>query len=446
MGRYPVRSACIAGHRLLPMLSRCLSVWALKARLLLLMALLTAVIPTARADSELSLALAEQIALERDAVLQASRERSDGLRERSVAAGQLPDPRLKLGMMNLPTDTFERTQEAMTQAQIGVQQMFPRGKSLALRERRTLAMADGEDAKSAEQSARVRRAVRLAWLETYYWIRAADIVEQNRGRFERLVATTRAHYAAGRSNQQDVTRAQLELGLLDDRLIQVRAREEVARAELGKWVGPELARRALSSDWAELSVNDEPGVASERLASHPLMQVEASRVAAEQLDVGLAREAYKPGWMVDVTYGFRGGQDPDGDDRADFLSAMVLVDLPVFRAKRQDRELAASQHELDAALNQREEQHRQLERQWEEARAEWRRLSERVAQYDQLLLPKASENSRAALHAYQTGTGDFTALMRAQISELETQLKALRLRVDRAKAQAKLRYVLGETQ
>ena len=40
-------------------------------------------------------------------------------------SGQLPDPKLKIGVMNLPLDSFERDQEAMTQLQLGLQQAFP---------------------------------------------------------------------------------------------------------------------------------------------------------------------------------------------------------------------------------------------------------------------------------------------------------------------------------
>lgn len=61
-----------------------------------------------------------------------------------------------------------------------------------------------------------------------------------------------------------------------------------------------------------------------------------------------------------------------------------------------------------------------------------------------MLIPKAIENTKAALYSYQSGRGAFTALMRAQIIELETQLRALRLDVDYKKTQAQLLYFVGE--
>ena len=61
-----------------------------------------------------------------------------------------------------------------------------------------------------------------------------------------------------------------------------------------------------------------------------------------------------------------------------------------------------------------------------------------------MIIPKAKENTKAALFSYQSGRGAFTALMRAQITELETQLRSLRLNVDHKKTQAQLLYLVGE--
>ncbi|MDQ3773678.1 MAG: hypothetical protein M3461_04545 [Pseudomonadota bacterium] len=58
---------------------------------------------------------------------------------------------------------------------------------------------------------------------------------------------------------------------------------------------------------------------------------------------------YKPGWNLSLLFAGRtSGGFADNTSR-DFLSAMVTVDLPLFRDKRQDRTLAASQDEHAAA-------------------------------------------------------------------------------------------------
>lgn len=399
-----------------------------------LLALLLAGAPV---HAQLGLAEAEQLALNNDPMTQALEAKAAAWRELSVASGQLPDPKLKLGLMNLPTDSFNRAQEPMTQLQVGVQQMFPRGRSLELRQQRDERSADVEDAKAREQRLKVLLAVRKDWLESYYWVRAGEVIRRHRVLFRQLVDITRSRYASGGKNQQDVVQAELELEMLSDRENQILTMEEKARAGLTRWIGADQAQQALPGSLPQLPAPAASSTIAEGLLSHPLMLSEQATVAVRQTAVALAREAYKPGWALDVSYGQR-------EERADFLSAMVMLDLPLFTDKRQDRRLSASQQQFQAAMQSREMRLRELQQRLARQQAEWSRLGERVTRYQQTLLPQTRTNSEAAINAYQSDRGDFTMLMRARITELNTRLQALRLSVDRAKAQAELLYLGGE--
>ena len=119
----------------------------------------------ASSDIPLSLNEAENLAIERDAKLSEIHLKSEALQEGSVAAGTLPDPKLKFGLMNFPTDTFERDQEPMTQIQLGVTQMFPSGDTLQLKSERMLDNAKGESARAAVQQRNVLQQIRTSWLD-----------------------------------------------------------------------------------------------------------------------------------------------------------------------------------------------------------------------------------------------------------------------------------------
>ena len=399
---------------------------------------------TVAAEATLLLKQAEQIALQRDPVLQAFNARSNAYQEQAEAEDAWPDPRIKLGWMNFPTDTYDRRQEAMTQLQVGVEQMIPRGDVNGLKSRRASDMAHVQLSGADERQRKVRDEIRRAWLELFYWERTRVVVTRNRGYFSKLVDITQSQYAAGRQKQQDVIRAQLELGMLDDRLSMIDAKQESSRAELEKWLGPELARLSLPETLPAL-----PGVQldEQQVLEHPVLKAEEARVLASERGVALARQGYKPQWKLGVTYGQRDGVNPNGSERADFVSGVISFDLPFATGfLRQGHKVAASKLELDAARQTRIEKERELKRMWNIQRANWQRLGERVTHYDNLLIPKARENAKAAMSAYQSRRGDFTALMRAQITELETLLKGLRLKVDHKKTQAKLLYLAGEPQ
>ena len=70
----------------------------------LLLVLLSAYALGVRA--ELSLADAERLALEADPAVIASQSRALALQEQAIADGQLPDPKLTVGVWNVPLDDF----------------------------------------------------------------------------------------------------------------------------------------------------------------------------------------------------------------------------------------------------------------------------------------------------------------------------------------------------
>jgi len=392
------------------------------------------------AEQTLTIERAVQIALERDGLTQVYQARGNAYREQSIAENTLPDPKIKLGVMNAPTDTYALNQEPMTQVQFGIQQMFPRGNSLEIKSQRAISMSMVEDAKTENQRRTVSQEVREIWLELFYWLSAERVVIKNRSLFHKLVLVTQQQYAAGRQKQQDVIRSELELGMLDDREIKIKTRIEIARTKLGKYIGYDFYNINIDNVLPEFSINKKD---DSWLEKHPMIRMEQAMVQTREKNVELAKQSYKPSWMLDLTYGKR-ENSPSGIERADFVSAMVMFDLPLFTADKQDKKVAASKFKLNSALSLKEERKRNLNRMWLSNLAKEKHLLQRLKKYKMLLLPKANENTKAALFSYQSGRGDFTALMRAQIIELETQLRALRLNVDYKKTHVKQLYFTGE--
>lgn len=401
---------------------------------------------TASAGTPLTLAEVERLALAHDVTAPQMEATAEALREQGVAAGQLPDPKLTLGMMNLPTDTFSRAQEPMTQLAVGVSQAIPPGETLRYQSERVGRLAESSDAEAQERRQRALRETRLSYLELYYQEQALGIVQSSNATFKELVDISTSLYRVGRNKLQDVLRAQLELGLLEDRETRLRAERDVALAALQRLTGP--LSRDISLVDAPTQLRQPPAYAEleNALQQHPLLTAAEARVAAGQSAVDVAREQYKPGLMLGVTYGDRIGDNANGSARADFLSAAVTLDLPLFTGKRQDRRLAASIKEVDAQRYQRDDLYFELQRQAQAEYPRWQRLAERVEAFDSRILPAARNNAEAALTAYQNDAGDFTTLMRAYLTEFDSRLQAERTRVDYAQTQARLLYLAGEIQ
>jgi outer membrane protein TolC len=395
------------------------------------------------AGAALEMGEAIRIALDNDPASAAGRATARAYSETAIADGQLPDPRLKTALANLPVDDFDISSEPMTQLQLGVEQEFPRGATLHHRQLRTESLAGAEQANAANTTLQTIRDVRRHFLELYYQVRAAAIVAETRKLFAQLVDITQAHYGSGRVSQQDVLRASLELARLDDRATRIETAADENRAALAKWLDAAVDL-PLAEHFPELPALPDRVQLDKALLQHPVLEAETARVNAMKQGIRIAQEQYKPGWSAGIEYRKRFGDDMDGNPRSDMMAAMLNVELPLFTGNRQDRRLAASIAEAEAAELRRDDKLRELRRMLASDYADWQRLGERATLYEAKLLREATANADASLHAYQSGVTEFTTLMRARITELDVRLDELRIRVDRARAQANLLYLAGE--
>ena len=411
-------------------------------RLPFLITCLLALPALAQQHTPLTLAEAEDLALEQEPGHEALLQQSQALAEEAVAAGQLPDPLLRVGVGNYPIQSGSFSTEGMTQAQLGYRQSFPSGDS---REFSTLKYESLSRQFSESAGARQRdvlNEVRRVWFEAYYWQHARAMVEEKRPFFADLVEITRSWYAVGRKTQQDVLRAELELARIDDRLIEIDEQYGQAVAALAEWTG-QAATRPIATRLPEWEATPPLEELRQNLQSHPALLAAKARISAEEAEVGIAEENKKPGWSIDVGYGYREGELANGDPRSDFISVGVTTELPFFRKNRQDRELASALRGRSAAEYRKEQLHRRLRSELDAAHARWQDLDRRTALYGSSMVTLTADQAQAALLAYQSDAGDFADVMRGYIDELNVRLEHLRLQIERAQTYAVLANLGG---
>jgi outer membrane protein TolC len=394
--------------------------------------------------SALNLAQAEKLAVNDDPSIESFQATSRSYGEESVADDTLPDPRLVFGAVNVPVDTFDLDQEPMTQLKVGVVQTFPRGDTLQLKQQQSQSLSRSASAMADDARLKTISNVRETYLNLYYEVAAYRIIKETRQLFSELTKITESSYAAGRVNQQDVLLADLELSRLDDRATKIQASEEGYRSKLAQWIG-DVAWTTISTEFPVLPDLPENVDLNRVIPQHPLIRAESAKVEASKKMTEMARQEYKPGWSATLDYGHRSGYNPDGSERSDFASALVSLDIPLFTGNRQDKTVAANEEKIASARYAKDDKLRALKQQYEQNQHLWQRLSERKHLYETRLLTAAKNNSKAAMNAYQSGISEFNTLMRAQITELDVRLENLRVQVDRAIAQAKILYVIGDS-
>ena len=412
------------------------------------------------AQPPLTLATAVSVAQKNDLWLIGSRHSQDAIDAASVSAGTLPDPRISIAFTNMPTDTFDFGQEPMTQFKVGMSQMFPRGESLAIKQRQLTIKASQFPYQREDRKAKVAVIVSQLWLDIYKAQESIALIEKDRALFEQLADVAAASYssAIGKTRQHDIIRAQLEMTRLEDRLTMLRQKKEMFRQKLNEWLIENVKdkdKTAISNDTQLSSVL--PNITLQRpelyrsemevpasmlvdaLSQHPAIKTLEKKVNASRAGVELARQKYKPAWGVNASYAYR-DDDAMGNDRADFFSIGMSFDLPIFTDQRQDQQVKAAISKSEAVKTEKGLLIRKLKASFETARVQLMRLNERMNLYQMRLLPQVQEQAEASLTAYTNDDGDFSEVVRARIAELNASIDALNINVDREKVIARLNY------
>ena len=389
----------------------------------------------------LTLGMAEELALASDPGVRAVEANKLALEELSVADEQLPDPLLKMGLVSLPTDTFNLGQEPMTQVQVGVIQKFPRGKSRSLRASQTLLKSEGLDEVAQDKELQIKLSVREQFLEVLKQQELARINAEAITAFADVAEITLEYFATGRAQQQDVLQASVELAKVEDRATRIAQDEEQARARLATWIG-DAAYGDLASPWPQFPL-PQSDVTIDNLLDHPRIRAFQKNISAAETGVELARQRYKPEFALDLTYGGRGGTTPDGSSRTDLLTFMVVMDVPLFTKNRQDRVVASQLAESSAVTYMRDDILRRMQSEVEFHKATFDKQRERIDLFENTLLPEAEFSSTASLEAYQSSIEDLTTVLRTRITEFDLQLEHARIQAEVLKTQARLQYLEG---
>jgi outer membrane protein TolC len=393
-----------------------------------------------RAADELSLNEALELAESNQPILAGQRAAARSAEEAAVAARQLPDPKLQLGILNMPVtgpDAFSLTDDFMTMRMVGLMQEFPRAAKRRLRGE--LVAIDGQQRQLelAFTRRQIRRDTALAWLEAWYAQRTMDLVRALEREAERQMESLAIGVRTAKASQADVLGARIELDLIRDRADALKQRNATARAELSRWIGT-AAQRPLPIEPPTLPAPPPLPDLSARVQAHPHLSAFERQVARAEKEAELAQRSGSPDWSLEVNYGFRGSAF------SDMVTVQVGIDLPVFKKNRQLREVSSKLAAADQARAMRDDNLREMQAMLARAYAEWAAANERLARYRNSTLPQASARTDATLAAYRAGRGELAAVLEARRMEIDLRMQQLMLEGEAARAQVQIGYYRDE--
>lgn len=404
---------------------------------------------TAMDGATLSLVDAHRIALRDNPGLAQMQARYEALAEIPSQAGSLPDPVLSFNAMNLPTDTFDRDQEAMTQMQIGIAQEFPFPGKLALREEAAEFEAEAAKFSVDEMRLRLTNNVSMKWWQVFYLDHALDTVDSNLKLLRQFVKIAQTKYEVGNGLQQDVLLAQLELSKFIDQNIQLTAmrRNQAIRLNvlMGRNGNPDIKLpRQISKTLPALA--DEEILYVKAQSARPLLMEITQQIEAAQSRLSLAEREYYPDFKVGITYGDRQGNNPPprNDSRSDFASLMLGIKIPLYANRKQSKAVKQRSSELAKNRFALLDTKNSVRGDISSAVTDYERAKEQFSLFGTGIVPQARQTVESMVAGYQVSQVDFLNLVRSQVTLFNYELQYWKALTEAKQALARLQAAVGE--
>lgn len=370
------------------------------------------------------------------AELSASRHQINALENRADSAMQLPDPKLKFGIENLPvggSNDQRFTREGMTMERIGIMQDYV---SSSKRERKADTLrAESRQAAANGQSirAQLQRDAAQAWMELAIGNETVKQLKALVDESQRQIGVQRGGVSSGSALPASVLDARLTLISMQDKLTEAERDVKLARTRLSQLTGidqpeilgaippvSELPAEAMQAD----SISQHPEILQARREAEVAQAKSSESAIAALPDIG-----------VEVYYGRR------ADNYDDLAGVMVTVDLPLFTASRQDKDHAADQSmamesndRLAQLIRTHQAQLTTLLAQYQAASTLWQRQKNDV-------VPLQQQRVSVIQAQYRAGKSSLNDVLEARRSLLDSQIAQRNAELDVARYWVALRYL-----
>lgn len=376
--------------------------------------------------------------------VRAMREEAEAAAQRVGPAGALPDPVLRVELMNV-NNYGNDAAPSLLPWKVG-ETKYTLMQSLPLWGKRDLkrdaAAADVRQAEARTDAAWAELAARIkAGYAEYY--RAAGnerLTSEVLGLMSRLEQIVQARYAGGLATQADAIRAQLEQTAMRSELIMFDSEKRQIRARLNAL----LARESSAPLADPLSLRAVPTLTSAKTlslaerarAGNPQIQAELARVALAQKNRDLTQRNRYPDLTVGVSPSQMGS-------RITTWGVMVEMSIPLQQEARRSQEREAEAM-VAASRSKAEALQQQLAGDLAVNLAGLEAARRNEALLKTQLLPQSELGLQSALAGYETGKAEFVMVLEAQRQIRKARQEILKSQVEAQLRLADIERIVGE--
>lgn len=341
----------------------------------------------------------------------------------SIAAGRLPDPKIRLGLDNFPVSGPPAGRfgpDSMTMASAGITQDMPNGAKREASRERARADIGVAEAGQAVEARSVRLNTALAWIDLYFAERRLAALDQASAAIAKMRSAAPAQVAAGSARPAQALEPEQLDAAIGDRRADLVAAIAKARAELARWTGDAQAEAV--GDPPDIDVD--PATLRAAIDGHSTLRAYDASQRKAEADLDLAKADKRSDWAWDLAYQHR---DPRWGD---MVTAGVTFSLPLFASTRQDPVVAARTESAASVRSQKEAARRQLLASLDTDLADHAMHHDRLHRAQETLVPLAQRRADLDISSYAAGTATLSEALAAQLALAEARIDAFDRQAD----------------
>ncbi len=384
-----------------------------------------------------------QEALNNNPEIRTLQKQLSAARANIAPSGSLPDPMVKLGVMNLPVNSFVFNQEPMTGKQIMLTQRIPFLGILGSKTEISRQMASMVETQLRSKKNEVVRQIKETVFNLLYFKEAIGLAEKNQEILNQFVQVATTKYETGQGLQQDILRAQVALSKMMEKVIMLRQNESSARVMLNT-----ILNRAVNypvDSLSEFTVPDitmtEDSLRALALDNNPMLAMKEAQIALSSAQKNLASRSYFPFLEISVSYTQR--ENVMGNTMHDFFSAQASFTLPLWFWRNHKNKVAEAQFTVEASQTDLENTIKTIQKKIADILLMLQEQEKRIVIYRDGILPQNEQSINAAFTAYTVDKIDFITLQNNQKMLFDDEMAYARLIADHEITKAKLEEAVG---
>ncbi len=372
--------------------------------------------------------------------IQALRQNLKAREAGARAEGVLDDPTLRIEMEDLSRETPFPTPGNAMLTRYTVSQMLPYPGKLQLEKRNALLEVMMSEVEIQSKELETITMVKEAYYEYLLLTTSIRTLEEIKGLLSNMSRIAETKYAVGDVSQQDVIKAQVELTMLLNEMLELEAERDVVHAEIKAILNrPQddntliISSEKLPEEKVKLDLN---GLTNTALEVNPDLKLMKYEVEIKKNAVEMTRKNYYPDFMLGIAPIQR-------DGRFDAWDAMIQINIPVWRAKYENQ-VGEGVNMADAMRSKVKAEENMINAKVKEGVVKVETADRIRTLYETSLLPQAELSFESALKNYQSGRVDFLMLLDTERLLKKTRIDYIGAVITYYKRLVSLERVVGE--